>query len=45
MRGDVRTKQPLLTTNKTIEKHTTLNTVAKNKAKYTKREVMQANLA
>jgi len=44
MWGDDRTKQPLLTTNKTIEKHTTLNTVAENKAKYTKREVLQANL-
>ena len=44
-RGHVKTKLPLLTTNKTIENHTALNTVAENKAKYTKREVLQANLA
>ena len=45
VRNKVRTERPDLTTNRTIIKHTTLNTVAKNKAKYTKREVRQANLA
>jgi len=39
-----RTEQPHLTKNRTFEKHKTLNTVAENKAKYTKREVLQANL-
>jgi len=42
---DVRTKQPLLTTNKTVKNHTTLNTMAENKAKYTNHEVLQASLA
>ena len=47
-RGHVKKSQPL-TTIKTIEiekhKHTILNTVAENKAKYTKREVLLADLA
>ena len=40
-----KTKQSLITTIRTTEKHTTLNTVAENLAKYTKREVLRANLA
>jgi len=43
--NEIKTKQPLLTTNKSVKHHTTLNTVAENKAKYTNREVLQATLA